>query len=181
MASACEIKLACVKKAMTTSIFDIFFRPTGVMNAKAFLIGVAGLSVFVFATNMGLRTLGPGALKFTIGLIFPFLALYVIYCVYGKRLHDMGFSVWPLTGLITAEILVMIGLMLAFGGAEYFDGFAQYERKAVIDESVRKALIADYQAEQTANLGTIKAGLWVLPLLFTVWLAAGRQKERARG
>ncbi len=163
---------------MINAIINLFLRPSGAISAKQFWLGFVGLSVFVYGINTLLRAMEMGGLKFTIALIFPFLALYVIYCVYGKRLHDMGFSVWPLTGIITAEILVMIGVMLAFGGAEYFEGFAQYDRKAVIDEAVREALIKDYQAEQAAHLGEIKAALWVLPILFTAWLALAPKRAR---
>jgi len=156
----------------------LFLRPTGEIGKMPFLIGVVGIAVFAFAVNAFLRSLTPGWLSFSVALVFPFLALYIIYCVYGKRLHDMGFSVWPLTGLITAELFVMIAVMLAFGGAEYFDGFAQYERKAVIDEAVRQALISDYQAEQAANMGTIKIVLKILPALFTLWLAVAPKRPR---
>lgn len=163
---------------MKNDFVTLFLRPTGEINAKTFCAGFAGLAVFVLLVNSLLRVMDAGPLKFTIALIFPFLALYVIYCVYGKRLHDMGFSVWPLTGLITAEILMMIGLMLAFGGAEYFESFSQYERKAVIDEETRRALIERYQAEQSANIGKISFGLWVLPALFTLWLAFAPKRPR---
>lgn len=163
---------------MIDKAVNLFLRPTGEIGAKPYLVGVVGIALFVVAVNTFLRALTPGALSFSVALVFPFLALYIIYCVYGKRLHDMGFSVWPLTGLITAELFVMIGVMMAFGGAEYFEGFAQYDRKAVIDEAVREALINDYQAEQAANIGTIKLALWILPVVFTVWLAAAPKRPR---
>ena len=163
---------------MLDRFVDLFLRPTGEIGAKPYLIGVVGLAVFVVAVNTFLRALTPGALSFSVALVFPFLALYIIYCVYGKRLHDMGFSVWPLTGLIVAELLVIMGVMLAFGGAEYFEGFSQYDRKAVIDEAVREALISDYQAEQAANIGTIKIALWILPVVFSTWLALAPKRPR---
>ena len=163
---------------MISKAVDLFLRPTGEIGVKPYLIGVAGIAVFAMAVNAFLRALTPGGLSFSVALVFPFLALYIIYCVYGKRLHDMGFSVWPLTGLIAAELFVTIGVMMAFGGTEYFEGFAQYERKAVIDEAVRQALIADYQAEQEANMGTIKMALKVLPILFTLWLALAPKRPR---
>lgn len=163
---------------MIDKAIHLFLRPTGEIGVKPFLIGVLGIFIFVMAVNTFLRALTPGPLSFSVALVFPFLALYSIYCVYGKRLHDMGFSVWPLTGLLTAEFLVMIGVMLAFGGAEYFEGFAQYERKAVIDEAVRQALINDYQTEQAANMGTIKIALKILPTLFTIWLAFAPKRPR---
>ena len=163
---------------MLDKVTNLFLRPTGEIGVKPYLIGVVGIALFVVAVNTFLRALTPGALSFSVALVFPFLALYIIYCVYGKRLHDMGFSVWPLTGLITAELFVILGVMLAFGGAEYFEGFAQYERKAVIDEAVREALISDYQAEQASNMGTIKIALWILPVLFTAWLAMAPKRPR---
>lgn len=163
---------------MIDKAVDLFLRPTGEIGIKPYLIGVVGITVFVMAVNTFLRALTPGGLSFSVALVFPFLALYIIYCVYGKRLHDMGFSVWPLTGLITAELFVMLGVMLAFGGSEYFEGFAQYERKAVIDEAVREALINDYQAEQAANIGTIKIAFWILPVVISIWLALAPKRPR---
>lgn len=156
---------------------NLFFTQRGCIPAKLFWLGVVGLFAFVTAVNTLLRYLGfESNIAFVIGLIFPFLIFYMIYAVYGKRLHDMGRSVWPLTGAIFFEILVMIGVMLAFGGAEYFAEFSQYDRKAVIEPSVQQALTANYEAELAANKGKVRLILLIIPAALTLWLGTAKSK-----
>ena len=157
-------------------IFNLFFKATGYINQKMFVFGAIGLFIFVEAMKFTVRAMLEGIAEFWVLLIYPLLALYMICCVYGKRLHDMGFSWWPLTGAFSAEILATICVMLAFGGTEYFEAFSQYERKAVIDPSVRDAIIADYQATQAANIVPITIMLLIIPVLFTIWLACSKSK-----
>lgn len=157
-------------------MFDLFFKATGLITRKPFWIGVVGLFIFVEVINFTLRALNNNALGFSIALVFPFLVGYMIYCVYGKRLHDMGRSWWPITAAIVAEILIMIAVMMAYGGAEYFAGFAQYERKAVIDEAVRQALITDYQTEIAAHTNIIRVWFLIVPVALTLWLGTAESK-----
>ena len=149
---------------------NIFLSPTGRMGRKNFWIGFIGLAVFIMVVNTYLANFPQLYVSFWIALVFPFLALYLIYCIYGKRLHDLGQSYWPLTGVIVLQIAVIVGVMMAFGGAEYFSDFSQYDRKAVIDEDVREALITTYQAEISSNMHIIKPLLLVVPTVFTLIL-----------
>lgn len=161
----------------------IFLSPTGRMGRKDFWIGFIGLAVFITAVNTYLANFPQLYVSFWIALVFPFLALYLIYCIYGKRLHDLGQSYWPLTGAIVLQIIVIIGVMMAFGGAEYFSDFSQYDRKAVIDESVREALITKYQAEISSNMHIIRPLLLVVPTVFTLFLGikSGHATENKYG
>jgi len=156
---------------------NLFFTQRGCIDQKQFWLGVIGLFVFVTGVNALLRYLGyESNIAFVIGLIFPFLIFYMIYAVYGKRLHDMGRSVWPVTAAIFFECLVMIGVMLAFGGAEYFAEFSQYDRKAVIEPAVQKTLTENYQAELAANAGKVRFILLIIPVALSLWLGIAKTK-----
>jgi len=108
-------------------IFNLFFKATGYITRKQFILGAIGLFIFVEGMKFIVRAMPEGIAEFWVLLIYPLLALYMICCVYGKRLHDMGWSWWPLTGAFFAEFLAAITVMLAFGGAEYFEAFSQYD------------------------------------------------------
>lgn len=149
---------------------NLFLSPTGRIGRKSFWIGFVGLAVFITAVNTYLANFPQLYVSFWIALVFPFFALYLIYCIYGKRLHDLGQSYWPLTGAIVLQIAVIIGVMMAFGGAEYFSEFSQYDRKAVIDEDVRETLITTYQAEISSNMHIIQPLLLVVPTVLTLIL-----------
>lgn len=149
---------------------NIFLSPTGRMGRRNYWLGVAGLLIFINLVNLYLSNFPQLYVSFWIALFFPFFAGYFIYCIYGKRLHDLGRSYWPLTAMIVLEIIVIIGVMMAYGGAEYFSDFSQYERKAVIDEAVRDKLITDYQAEISANMSVIRPLFLIVPVLFTALL-----------
>ena len=126
-------------------------------------------SLLVLLFNFALQRLGNSTPAFLISLPFPFLVLHMAYCVYGKRLHDMGRSFWPLTGMITSLILVAIIVMLAFGGSEFFSEFAQYHRKAEIDPAVQKDIVERYQAEMAKSHATVGNVMKAIIAAFTLW------------
>ncbi len=152
----------------------IFLTPSGRQNRRDFWIGYFGVSVFIWAVNSYLKSYPALELSFWVALVFPFLVLYMTYCVYGKRLHDMGRSYWPLTGLIVALVLLVIIVMLSYGGSEYFSEFAKYERKAVIDEAVRARLIETYQTELKKGNRVLYILSTGLILAFTLWCGLSR-------
>lgn len=90
------------------------------MGRKDFWVGLFILTLLSAVFNFALQKLGNTNTAFLISLPFPFLVLHMTYCVYGKRLHDMGRSFWPLTGMIVLLIFVAIIVMLAFGGHRVF-------------------------------------------------------------
>jgi len=119
--------------------------------------------------NFGLKQLGGSTWAFLISLPFPFLVLHMAYAVYGKRLHDMGRSFWPLTAMIVSLIGVAIIVMLSFGGSEYFAEFSQYERKEDIDPAVKAAIQERYQARLAEGNGMVSALMWAIIGGFTLW------------
>jgi|GEM_PF-754951 len=173
----------CLKIIKRLGMKQLFLSPTGRIPRRKFWMGFIGLFVFILAVNTYLANFPQLYVSFWIALVFPFLALYLIYCIYGKRLHDLGQSYWPLTGAIVLELAVIIGVMLAFGGADYFYEFSQYERKAVIDPDVRETLITEYQAEISSKMHIIQPLLLVVPVLFTLFLGTktGQQETNKYG
>ena len=98
----------------------------GRMGRKDFWIAMVIFAALVTLFNFVLGRLGNSILAFLISLPFPFLALHMAYCIYGKRLHDMGRSFWPLTGFIVFTFfLIPLIVILAYGGSEMFADFAR--------------------------------------------------------
>ena len=154
---------------MIISPYKMLLSPSGRMGRKDFWVGMVIFSVLVALFNFALQRLGNSTLAFLISLPFPFLVLHMAYCVYGKRLHDMGRSFWPLTGMITSLVLVAIIVMLAFGGSEFFSEFAQYNRKDDIDPAVQKDIVERYQAEMAKSHATVGNVMMFIIAAFTLW------------
>ena len=157
---------------------NLFFSSAGRIARPQFLIGFVCVSVFVFAGNTLLRALGTSMTGFYIALFFPFLAIYMLYCVYGKRLHDMGYTVRPFIVMIILEIVAVLFVMLMFGGADYFAEFSQFERKEAIDPAVTQEIIARYQAKIQANMPIIRPLMLAVPLLFTFWVGTAKSEAQ---
>ena len=113
--------------------------------------------------------MGNSVWAFLISLPFPFIALHMTYSIYGKRLHDMGRSFWPLTGMIASLILVAIVVMLSFGGSEYFAEFSQYERKEDIDPVILAEIQERYQTRLAQGNTTVSAVMYGIIGAFTLW------------
>lgn len=148
----------------------LFFSPNGRIGRQPFWLGFLFVALFIFAGNNLLRALGHSMTGFYISLIFPFVSLYMLYCVYGKRLHDMGRSTGPFFVMIILECVAMIIVMLTFGGSEYFAEFSQFDRKEAIDPEITQEIISRYQAKIEANMGLIRPLLLGVPILFTAWV-----------
>ena len=110
-------------------MYKLLLSPAGRIGRQHFWIGMAVFAVLVVVFNWGLKQMGGSTWAFLMSLPFPFLVLHMAYSIYGKRLHDMGRSFWPLTAMIVSLIVVAIIVMLSFGGSDYFAEFSQYERK----------------------------------------------------
>ena len=158
---------------------SLFFKFGGQIPRQSFWIGFIGIAIFVTAGNALLRELGTTMTAFYISLFFPFIALYMIYCVYGKRLRHMGHTAKLLSAMIILEILAVIVVMLSFGGAEYFAEFSQYSRKEEIDPIVRDAIIQKYQDRLAANNHFIRPILLGIPVLFTLYVGSKDKRKTA--
>lgn len=139
------------------------------MGRKDFWIAMVMFSILVALFNFALQRLGNSTIAFLISLPFPFLVLHMAYCVYGKRLHDMGRSFWPLTGMIVSLIMVAIIVMLTFGGSEYFSEFAQYDRKEDIDPAEIDRIKAAYQERLSQGNATVHNIMIGIIAAFTLW------------
>lgn len=163
---------------MNISPYKLLLSPAGRIGRKDFWIGFLLFCALSVLVNLILKRLGSGStLAFLISLPFPFLVLHMSYAVYGKRLHDMGRSFWPLTWMIVSLILVLMVIMLSFGGSEYFSEFAQYERKAEIDSEVRDAIVERYQTKLAGANTLVRGSLLAIIGGFTLW--CGLSKPQA--
>ena len=90
------------------AIFELFLIPAGRIGRVKFGFGLAGFIGFIYGMNGLMRAATPqSAFEFWLGLTYVFLFFYMLYCIYGKRLHDMGRTFWPLTACITLSFLIM--------------------------------------------------------------------------
>ena len=155
---------------MIISPYKMLLSPAGRMGRKDFWVGMVIFAALVMLFNFVLGRLGNSTLAFLISLPFPFLVLHMAYCVYGKRLHDMGRSFWPLTGFIVLTFFIIpIIVMLSFGGSEMFSDFSQYGRKEEIDPTVRKDIQDTYQSDLKESLPYLPAIINAVIIAFTLW------------
>lgn len=155
-------------------MIKLFLSPVGRMGRRDFWIGFIGFAVFVMVMQFVLSKIGTTLAGFFLSLIYIVLVFQIMFSVYGKRLHDMGRSFWALTGMITLTVLIIIGVMLAFGGAEYFTEFAQYDRKDDIDPAEIERIKTAYQARLSEGdlvLSGVLYGVWGL---FTAWVGLSK-------
>lgn len=157
--------------AAMPSFFKVLFSPRGRMGRRDYLIGLVAIVVLATVFNYVLAALGNSVWAFLISLPFPFLVLHMAYCVYGKRLHDIGRSLWPVTGLIVALIAVAIGVMMVFGGSEYFAAFAEYTPENPPSPELARELQAAYQARLADGTGWLYGLMCGLIGSFSLWLA----------
>ena len=158
-------------------MFSLLLSSKGAIGRQDFWIGFGLIAILVFAYNSAIRYFGAGSLPtFWLIVIGLPLLFYIISCVYGKRLTGMGRSRWVFTGAIALQFLIILALMLSFGGAEYFSEFAQYDRKEDIDPERQKAIIEAYQARQAAGMHIIRPAMFIVPVLLTLWLAISPSK-----
>lgn len=155
-------------------MYKLLLSPAGRIGRQHFWIGMAVFAVLVLVFNWGLKQMGGSTWAFLMSLPFPFLVLHMAYSIYGKRLHDMGRSFWPLTAMIVSLIVVAIIVMLSFGGSDYFAEFSQYERKEDIDPAVRAAIQERYQARLAEGNGTVRAVMSAIIGGFTLWCGVSK-------
>jgi len=154
---------------MILSPYKMLLSPSGRMGRKDFWIAMVIFAALVLLFNFALGRLGNSTPAFLMSLPFPFLVLHMTYCVYGKRLHDMDRSFWPLTGMIVSLIMVAIIVMLTFGGSEYFSEFAQYDRKEDIDPEEIERIKAAYQERLSQGNATVSNIMMAIIAVFTLW------------
>ena len=150
--------------------------PSGRMGRKDFWVGLIIFTLLSSLFNFALQRLvnSQSLLAFLISIPFPFLVLHMTYCVYGKRLHDMGRSFWPLTGMIALLILVAIVVMLAFGGTEYLSEYAQYDRKEDIDPEEIERINNVFKKNLSAGVPNVYNIMASIIFIFTIWVGTAK-------
>jgi len=86
----------------------------------------------------------------------------------------MGRSFWALTGMLTLTVLIMIAIMMAYGGAEYFTEFAQYDRKEDIDPAEIERIKTAYQDRLSEGNNVLKLSLYGVWIAFTACLGLSK-------
>lgn len=147
------------------------FVPMGRTDRQTFWITLAAFAGLVTVFKWGLfQNDTSGVVYFWGFLIWMTMLFCGMFAVYGKRLKDFGRSVLPIVTLISLILVVMMVILLAYGGAEYFDAYSQYERKAAIDPEVRAAINAQYEARMS-EAGPVTSGtIGAMILAFTAWV-----------
>ena len=151
---------------------QLLFRPRARLDRPSFAAALVALIVAFALGGVIMRLLDPAtAGGFYFGLFFGIASLFMIYSVFGQRLHDMGLSVWPLTGLLFLLFLIFIGVAMAYGGVEYFEAYSQFDRKEAIDPEVVRALDDAYR-ERLAQGGARMLKVLMSGAIgaFTLWL-----------
>jgi len=166
-------------KPHLTRMIKLFLSPKGRMGRRNFAIGIAGFIAFVVVMQFILSKIGTTIAGFFLSLIYIVLVFQILYSVYGKRLHDMGRSFWALTGMLTLTVLIMIAIMMAYGGAEYFTEFAQYDRKEDIDPAEIDRIKTAYQDRLSEGNNVLKLSLYGVWIAFTAWLGLSKSDVEA--
>lgn len=160
-------------------MIKLFLSPAGRMGRRNFWIGVVGFVLFCAGAYYLLDAMTNSMSYFWIFLVVLVLIFQMLYSVCGKRLHDIGYSYWPLTGMIVLIFVILIVVMLSNGGAEYFSEFSNYQRKEDIDPVVREAIIKEYQMKMKPAETIAKYLILSLWAAFTLWLGLAKPQSRA--
>lgn len=155
---------------MLKTAYSLLLSPKGRIGRAPFGIGVLFLcALWALQHFVIYPMLGTGMANFYIAPILFFLGLHIIYCVCGKRLHDLGRSNWALIGVFCLLFTVMMIVILKFGGLEYFDTIMQNPEKQDDPEFMRQ-VHATYQDNLAKNLPQSSFLMSIVPALFALWL-----------
>jgi uncharacterized membrane protein YhaH (DUF805 family) len=159
-----------VSNALKTALYQLFV-PAGRTNRQTFWIWLAIFAVLTVAFDWGLGQHDPSTGFYFWGfLIWMIMLICGIFGIYGKRLKDFGRSVGWIILAFTALFMILIVVMLTFGGAEYFAEYSQYQRKATIDPSVREQLDTAFQDRLSGSKWVTKLSTGALMVGFTLWV-----------
>ena len=155
----------------------LLLSPSGRIARISFVSGALALLVLFGAQHYLYPVLGNGLLAFFVPMAFFFLNMHIIFCICGKRLHDMARSAWPLFGMFFLLMAVTFFVGLKFGMLEYFESVSGLMNDPALQESEEamraaiKPLEEAYQNNLKANMGKISILLAAIPAAFTAWLA----------
>jgi uncharacterized membrane protein YhaH (DUF805 family) len=156
------------------NLLKLLFSPSGRIGRRDYAIGLIGLVVIFTLYGLLLNALGDSMAGFFAVLAFPFVILQIAYSVYGKRLHDIGRTMWPVTGLLCAILAAMIVVMLVYGGADYFAAYSEFSRDNLPPPEVSEKLDAEFAPRQKAGETILSLIILTLLSAFTLWLAIAK-------
>lgn len=168
---------------LKTALYQLFV-PMGRTRPRTFWTWLAIFAVLVVAFDWGLGFHDPGQAFYFWGFLIWMVMLFAgIFGIYGKRLKDFGRSVGWIFLALTVILLLLIAIMLAYGGADYFAEYSQYERKAAIDPAVREQLNARFEERLSGAGPAVRLSTGGVMLLFTLWvgLSKGDQGDNRYG
>ena len=154
---------------MIISPYKMLLSPSGRMGRKDFWIGTVVLFAVAFLFTIPFKDVGQSMALFFLYPVYLILFIHMTYCIYGKRLHDMGHSFWPLTGVLVLFFIISTIVLLDAGGAEYFTEYSKYERKAEIADEMKKAIDEPFQREYEQRQVISKWINYALLIAFTLW------------
>ncbi|GLQ22078.1 DUF805 domain-containing protein [Algimonas porphyrae] len=162
-----------------TALYQLFV-PSGRTNRRTFWITLAAFAGLVSLFKWGLFQHDTSGTFYFWGFLVWIIMLFCgLFAIYGKRLKDFGRSVLPIVGLLTAIIIVLIVIMLTNGGAEYFEAYSQYDRKATIDPEVRQAINERYEARMSGAAPLVTYSLSAMLIAFTAWVGLTKGDPQA--
>jgi len=156
------------------NLVKLLLSPSGRIGRRDYLIGLVGLVVIFTLYGLLINALGGSIFGFFAVLAFPFVILQIAYSVYGKRLHDIGRTLWPLTGLLALMLLSMIVFMLVFGGADYFAAHMENAQNIEASDEVAERINEEFKASQKPALPFLSWTIVCLLTAFTLWLALAK-------
>ena len=159
---------------LKSALYQLFV-PMGRTPPRTFWTWLAVFAVLVVVFDWGLSRHDPSQAFYFWGfLVWMVMLICGVFGIYGKRLKDFGRSVGWIFLMITALLILLMVIMLAFGGAEYFAEYSQYERKAAIDADVRERLNARFQEQLSGSKSVVRWSTGALMLGFTLWVGLTR-------
>jgi len=151
------------------NLFKLLLSPSGRMGRRDYVIGLALFFLITVLFNLMLKSLGNSMAAFWLSLPFPFIVLHMTYCVYGKRLHDMGRSFWPVTAFIVGLIAIAIIVMMS----------SEYGRDNPPPPDLAEKLQSEYQARLAEGSGWLYGSMCGLIGIFSLWLATAKPDPKA--
>ena len=157
-----------------TALYQLFV-PMGRTRPRTFWTWLGVFAVLVVAFDWGLSRHDPSQAFYFWGfLVWMVMVMCGVFGIYGKRLKDFGRSVGWIFLALTVICLLLIAIMLAYGGAEYFAEYSQYERKVAIDPEVREAFNARFQERLAGSGVAVSLSTGAVMALFTLWVGLTR-------
>lgn len=129
---------------------DLFI-PTGRTPRLRFGLALGLTIAFWYCVPYIMNVFGTGLLGTLISLLVTFLAIYLLYTVYVRRLHDFGQSAGVFFATCFLFILTIVVVLGHAGLAEYFQIMADNPEIAN-DETAAQALAEKYQAKVKENV-----------------------------